>query len=170
MDEQFKQRIQQIFVSLDDYSYYDLLNLKPGATPDDIRARFHRVAALLHPDKFAQNPDATLRKMVYAIYKRTTEGYRVLMDTGDRREYDQGLQQGRLRLVRTERKIAGPRRTEAAIEQPQARKFFNLAQDAERRGDLKNARINYKFALDMAPEHPTIMAAMDAVDAKLAES
>ena len=35
---QFKARIDQIFQDLERYSYYELLNLAAGSTPDDIRA------------------------------------------------------------------------------------------------------------------------------------
>lgn len=164
---QFKARILQIHTDLERYSYYELLNLSPGASPDDIRAAFHRMAVTVHPDKFAQHPDAELRTMVYAIYKRMTEGYRVLMEAKDRRAYDAALAEGKLRLVRTERKVEGPRRTSDAIENPRAKQFFTMAQDAERRGDFKNAKINYKFALDMAPDHPVISEHAEKLEAKI---
>jgi len=166
---QFKARIDQIYGDLERYSYYELLNLDHQATPDEIRTAFHRMAVSVHPDKFQQHPDAALRDRVYAIYKRMTEGYRVLMEAKDRREYDEGLAQGTVRLVRTERKVSGLRRTSDAIDNPKARQFFSMAQDAERRGDLKNAKINYKFALDMAPDHPVIKEHAERLDDKLAQ-
>lgn len=169
MDDPFKARIQQIFGDLDRYNYYELLNLAPGAPPDDIRTAFHGMASSLHPDKFAQNPDEELREQIYAIYKRITEGYRVLMDHEDRKEYTAGLAQGKVRLNRTERKVTGPKRVDADIKNPQAKKFFNMAKDAERRGDLKNAKVNFKFALDMEGEHEMIKSHMEQVEARLAE-
>lgn len=167
--DQFKDRINQIYDDLERYSYYELFNLTPQATPDDIRQAFHRMATLVHPDRFEQHQDQDLRRQVYEIYKRMTEGYRVLMDPSDRKAYDAGLARGEIRLVRTGRKITGPKLQEEAIDNPQAKKFFNLAQDAERRGDLKGAQMNFKFALDMAGESELIQSHYDRVSATLAE-
>jgi len=164
--EQFKVRIEQIYGDLDRYSYYELLNLTPEATPDHIRTAFHRMALSVHPDRYQQHNDHELRKKIYAIYKRMTEGYRVLMEPPDRREYNEGLPQGQMRLIRTQRKSATLKRTEDAIDHPKAKQFFTMAQDAERRGDLTSARLNYKFALDLAPDHPVITAAVEALDQK----
>jgi curved DNA-binding protein CbpA len=166
MDEaQFKARIDQIFADLERYSYYELLNLSSDASPDEIREAFHRMALSVHPDRFHTCPDVDLRSKVYAIYKRMTEGYRVLMDSPARREYDQGLAAGQLRLAQhqPERKRA-PRRTEDTIDNPQARKFFQLAQAAERRGDVKSAKLNYKFAMDLVGSHPAIQARLAALE------
>lgn len=167
--EQFKARIDQIFNDLERYSYYELLNLPADATPDQIRTAFHRMAVSVHPDRYQQHEDQTLRRKIYAIYKRMTEGYRVLMEPKDRREYDEGISQGQMRLVRTGRKVTTFKRTEDAIDHPKAKQFFTLAQDAERRGDLKSARLNYKFALDLAPDHPAIIAAVQQLDDKEAK-
>jgi DnaJ-class molecular chaperone len=166
MDDRFKARIEQIYADLDRYSYYELLNLTPDATPDQIRAAFHRMALSVHPDRYQQSVDEELRHKIYTIYKRMTEGYRVLMEPRERRAYDEELPQGQMRLMRTERKVTAFKRAENRIEHPKARQFFVMAQDAERRGDLKGARLNYKFALDLAPEHPVITAAMEQLEHK----
>lgn len=163
MADPFKERIEQIFAALDRYSYYELLNLTPQASPDEIRAAFHRAALSMHPDRFQQNPDSELRSKLYAIYKRVTEGYKVLGDSQDRREYDQGLARGELRLVRLEKKRSGPPRA-PTIDHPQARKFFDLAVAAERRSDYKTARLNYKFAADLVGDHPAIQERLERLD------
>jgi curved DNA-binding protein CbpA len=162
----FKVRIDQIYADLDRYNYYELLNLTPQASPDDIRAAFHRMAMTMHPDRYHTHPDGDLRTKLYAIYKRLTEGYKVLSDSQERREYDQGLTQGHLRLVRVEKKKkVGPSSSTApAIDHPGARRFFDLALAAERRNDFKTARLNYKFASDLAGEHPAILERLERLD------
>lgn len=167
MDQsQLKARITQIYRDLDRYTYYELLKVTPQASPDEIRGAFHRMALSMHPDRYAQNPDAELRRLIYDIYKRVCEGYRVLMDHEQRAEYQQVLARGERRLVKKVRKREGPKRVEQAIKNPQAKKFFTMALAAERRGDLKTAKLNYKFALDLEPDHPTILERKEAVDAK----
>jgi len=166
--EQLKARIDEIYAELERYSYYELLNLSPDASPDEIRAAFHRMALSVHPDRYQQHEDQDLRAKIYEIYKRMTEGYRVLMEPRERKDYDAGLARGRVRLVTVERRVASfARRVETAIEHPKARHFFSLAQDAERRGDLKGARLNYKFALDLAADHPVIVAALAQLEQRL---
>ena len=78
----------------------------------------------------------------------------------------EALSRGERRLVNKDRKREGPKRVEQAIQNPQAKKFFTLALAAERRGDIKTAQLNYKFALDLEPDHPTILERKEAVDAK----
>ena len=162
---QFKARIDQIYADLERYSYYELLNLPQNAGPDEIRAAFHRMALSMHPDRYQTSSDGDLRTKLYAIYKRITEGYKVLTESPLRKEYDEGLTQGQLRLVRTERKKTGPRAAQASFENPQAKKFFDLAVAAERRGDFKTARLNYKFATDLCGgEHPAIKERLEKLD------
>ncbi len=157
MDEtKFKARIEQIFGDLDRYNYYELLNLPEDAAVDDIRSAFHRMALSMHPDRYQGHPDTTLRKKLYTIYKRMTEGYKILMNSQDRKEYNQGLPQGQMRLNRVERRNLGPKPKADNIHNPQAKKFFTLGQQAEHQGDLKGAKLNYTFALNLVGKHPLI--------------
>lgn len=161
---QFKARIEQIHRDLDAYSYYELLNLQADAPFDEIRRAFHRMAMSMHPDRHRMNPDQELRDKLYAVYKRITEGYRVLSDDAARRDYDAGLARGERRFVKRER----PRfkRSEDALQNPNAKKFFRMAEGFERKGDLKNARINYKFALDMEGESEMLTAKLAELEQK----
>lgn len=153
---QFKARVAQIFRDLDRYSYYELLNLSADAEQHEIRASFHRMALSMHPDRHAASADGELRGQLYAIYKRVSEGYRVLMDEERRARYDAALSEGEMRLVETERQRQGPEQPEDQVEHPQAKKFFVMGLNAERSGDLKTAQINYKFALDLVGQHEVI--------------
>lgn len=163
--DQFRVRIEQIFRDLANYSYYDLLNLPPDANVDQIRAMFHRMALSMHPDRHRTNPDEELKQKLYTIYKRVSEGYRVLTDDAQRREYHECLARGERRLVKTER--PKPKRAEDAITNPAAKKFFRMAENFERQGDLKNARINYKFALDLDDENEVLTAKLAELDAQM---
>ena len=165
MDQaRFKARIAQIFSDLEAYSYYELLKVEIDAGPDEIRSAFHRMALSMHPDRYQGHADQELRQQLYAIYKRVAEGYRTLMDPRTRQQYDEGLAGGARRLVQTERRSAGPKAAEDAIDDPQARAFFRLAEDALRRGDLKSARLNYKFAADLVGDHPLILERVAELD------
>ncbi|MBK6846359.1 MAG: DnaJ domain-containing protein [Proteobacteria bacterium] len=160
---QRRERIAQIHRDLEQYSYYELLNIDANAAADDVRQAFHRMALGLHPDRYQAAADPALQQQVYAIYKRITEGYRVLMEPQLRREYDDALQLGQRRLVKTEREKTVPQRKADSIANPQARKYFTMAQEAERQGDKKKAKLYYKFAADLGGEDPVIKARLEAL-------
>jgi molecular chaperone DnaJ len=67
--------------------YYDVLGVNRGASEDEVRAAFRKLAFKLHPDHNA-NPDAELK------FKEINEAYEVLSDQQRRREYDQYGHQG----------------------------------------------------------------------------
>ena len=161
--DEFKARVSQIFQDLERYSYYELLNLPPTTTPDQVRSMFHRMALSMHPDRHYTSEDKDLRKMLYAIYKRISEGYRVLMDPAQRGEYDRLLQEGTLRLVKKEKKKEGGPQPENEVKDHDARRFFVIGLKAEREGDLAGAKLNYKFAMDMEPENAVIQERMRRV-------
>lgn len=167
MDEaQFKNRIEQIHRDLDQYNYYELLNLTQEAQIEDIRSAFHRMALSMHPDQFHNHADSDLKEKVYAIYKRIAEGYHVLMEPRTRREYDQKLASGELRLKTSDRKKEGPLHPEDAISHPQAKKFFKLGLTSERNNDFKAAKMNYQLALNLIGEHPVISERLEQLVSK----
>jgi molecular chaperone DnaJ len=72
--------------------YYDVLGVARGASEQDIKKAFRRLARELHPDVNAHDPDAEDR------FKEAAEAYEVLSDPERRRTYDRyghdGLRSG----------------------------------------------------------------------------
>ncbi len=83
---------------LDLLDYYTLLQVDDAASTDDIRTAFHNFALRYHPDRHADTGEFNILRAAQ-IYRRGTEAYRVLCDPKLRREYDEGLREGKLRLV-----------------------------------------------------------------------
>src|ERR1022692_1484782 len=67
--------------------YYDVLGVNRGASEDEVRTAFRKLAFKLHPDRNA-SPDAETK------FKEINEAYEVLSDQQRRREYDQFGHQG----------------------------------------------------------------------------
>ena len=62
--------------------YYEILGLKPGAQPEEIRKAYRKLALHYHPDRNRGNPGAEER------FKAISEAYGVLSDPEKRRIYD----------------------------------------------------------------------------------
>ncbi|WVZ93236.1 hypothetical protein U9M48_039234 [Paspalum notatum var. saurae] len=69
--------------------YYEILNVDHGATDDDLRRAYRRLAMRWHPDK---NPAA--KADAEARFKEITEAYNVLSDADKRAVYDQYGEEG----------------------------------------------------------------------------
>ena len=65
--------------------YYNVLNVNPSATEDDLKKSYRRLAMKWHPDK---NP-TSIKQEAEAKFKQISEAYDVLSDPNKRQIYDQ---------------------------------------------------------------------------------
>ncbi|MCL1888869.1 MAG: DnaJ domain-containing protein, partial [Kiritimatiellaeota bacterium] len=63
--------------------YYEVLGVAKGATEDEVKKAYRKLAMQHHPDKNPNNPAAAEK------FKEASEAYEVLSDAGKRRQYDQ---------------------------------------------------------------------------------
>lgn len=152
---------------LDEHSYYQLLEIDPGADFGAVRAAFYRVAGDLHPDRYHTMPDTETREQLATIYARISEGYRVLSSPDKRAAYDKGLGEGKKRYLSSDRERKGPQSPEDAIAHLDAKKFFRLAMIAMGRKDWKGAVMNLRFARNFDGASELIRTELEAAEVAL---
>ena len=74
-------------------NYYELLELPPSATAEDIKKSFRAQIARYHPDK-VQHLGKEFQSMAADRAAELTEAYRILSDAGRRAEYDRAFVEG----------------------------------------------------------------------------
>lgn len=62
---------------MDIKQYYDLLELKPGASLDDVRQAYRDIVDVWHPDRF--NHNQRLRKKAEEKFKEMNRAYEILI-------------------------------------------------------------------------------------------
>ena len=68
--------------------YYEVLGLSKGASADEIKKAYRKLALKWHPDKWSQSSDVE-KKSAEANFKEVAEAYDVLSDDNKRARYDQ---------------------------------------------------------------------------------
>lgn len=147
-------RIERAHAALATSNYYDVLGVPPAASQDEIRQAFHRRAVQLHPDRHRATPEPE-RGRVYAVFKRMTEAFRVLVDPELREAYDRGLAAGQLRL--TDEGSRRPKSHEDLLRTPAGKRHYQIAAQAMAHGDMQAAVLNVQLAISHEGEVPFLI-------------
>ena len=153
--------VRRAYDALDSSSYYQILAVNPNDPQEVVRKAFHRRSVQLHPDRHRETPQP-VRDQVYAIYKRMTEAYGVLIDPDLRRAYDAGLKEGRLRYDE-EWVVERPQTAREALRNPAAQRHYQAALDAVAGGDLRGAELNLRLAISHEGETPHLKDMLEAL-------
>ena len=146
---------------LDTMDYYKLLRVSGSAGSAEIRSAFHEARRRMHPDTYL-SAEPEVRSAVDHIARRITEAYTTLRTPARRNAYDEKLAEGQLRFVAETREAARETLEAELGTTANGKKFFALAQEAERSGDVEKAVSQLKTAL-------MFEAGNEAFKAKLAE-
>ncbi len=71
-------------------SYYELLGVASGASRDEIKKAYIRLARERHPDRFTDPAD---RQKADTFFKELTNAYNALSNDESRQDYDRSLQE-----------------------------------------------------------------------------
>ncbi len=138
---------------LEQLNYYEFLGVGPRADYIAIRDAFYTRAQRFHPDRFVAMEGESVKKAVYAVYKRMTEAYNVLSDPELRVVYDRALVEGQVRLApefRSRRLDADERQ----VANPFARIYLRSGRRKYELGDLNGAWIDCELGLSLEETPP----------------
>jgi curved DNA-binding protein CbpA len=88
-----KRRILDAFYRLDDFTYYELLNISEQADKKQIKSAYYQAAPEFHPDRFFRKNLGSYKPKIEAIFARITLAHDVLTSKERRAEYDEYLEQ-----------------------------------------------------------------------------
>lgn len=80
-----------VFLMLDkakSQNYYDLLNIPPTASPDEIKKSYYSLAKKYHPDRYHQSAVADLKSALDTIFSTLAQAYDTLKVPATRCSYD----------------------------------------------------------------------------------
>jgi curved DNA-binding protein CbpA len=146
--------------NLDRIDYYAILGIARDATTAQVREAFHRFALRHHPDQHVDAASGAARAL--RIFKRGSEGYRVLLDAVLRARYDAALARGEVRLTpdAERREVVQEARVLVVSEAPlppDIAGLYEKAAEAFKRGDLKNAKA-FLLLVSRRSNHPRVQA------------
>ena len=145
--------VARLFDGIDTLSYYVFLGLPANCDYVAVRDAFYGRAQRFHPDRFVATYGVTVKDAVYAVYKRMTEAYNVLSSPELRISYDEGLEEGAVRLdaVKRSRRLDA---LERQVSNPFARIYMRAARAKLDAGQLNGAWIDCELGLSLEEAQP----------------
>ncbi len=77
-EQALKARVQELHQRLGQLSPYELLALEPGASLQEVKASYYRLAREFHPDRFYDSDDAELKDKLSAVFDALTDAYNAI--------------------------------------------------------------------------------------------
>lgn len=160
--------LEGMYEGLSRWDYYEILRVPRTAKPEEIKKSYYKLSKQFHPDKFYAENGREDKDKAKAIYKRLVEAYMVLRNPYKRREYDQELiaqrgAAGGVRLKDAADVIQRKEKREVAIENAQAKRFYELALTALSQGNVAAAKTNLKLAINTDPENEFLQEKLEDI-------
>ena len=140
--------------------YYELLDIAPTATAEEVKRAYYKQALRYHPDRNADDAAAEDR------FKLIAEAYRVLGDADERYQYDGWLERHR-RLAKAPELESMPRHTRVSARHGRDRRAERRERADRRRSRAGEARPRVRPFL-MSTRRPPSLATMVVVYAMAA--
>ncbi|MEY2931000.1 MAG: hypothetical protein RL033_1749 [Pseudomonadota bacterium] len=138
-----RDEIEAKLARFDELDHYELLELPPDATPEQILQAFPLLARRWHPDRLSPEY-SELRESATRIFARMTEANRVLTNPTSRKTYDQSLG----------RNTDSPSEQDQVVQVLRSAEAFQKAEILLRKRDLEGAEALARLAHEGDPDQP----------------
>lgn len=94
-DEDVRRKIEKVInlnESLSRMNYYQILNVPPSSSKEEIKKSYFKLARTYHPDLFDQALSQDMKQKIEEVFASITKAYRTLSDDVERRVYDSKME------------------------------------------------------------------------------
>ncbi len=142
-------KLEDMLVSYDTASLYDILSIPPEADQDDIQAAYHQMAKQFHPDRF-QSKDYSdeTRNKAEQVFTFINKAYLTLKDPIFRKDYDE-------KRLRNESKVEAELKARAggqADDEKTAEAIYREGRTLLARGEYEKAIEHLKASVWLCPQ------------------
>ncbi len=108
IDPETKKMIEDTYSKYEHLEHYDVLGVKDNASPEEIKAAYHKAVKKYHPDVHSCLGAASIKDKLDGIFSYISVAYSTLSNPEKRREYDKvlTLKPARLAAVRDKARAA----------------------------------------------------------------
>ena len=162
--EEFRSRVAELFARVGAMNFYELLEVDPAASAEQIQTRYEALARLVHPANESAFGLTGLKPMLAMLFDRATQAYLALSDPERRRLYNQSQA-----IDLSTAKVTGAEREVESKEL--ARKYFEQSQAQVARGDFHYAveLLQLAVSLDRRSEYLLALARVELRNPKWLE-
>jgi|YelNatPaOPRAMG01_1025707.scaffolds.fasta_scaffold36158_2 curved DNA-binding protein CbpA len=163
--DEIAKKIERAYKVLDESDYYRILSVPRDADLETIRKAYYARARILHPDKVRNFPEP-VKSQAIQIFKRVAEGYRILSDPKLRKAYDEGLAEGKKRLVVMDRLTLKPKTEFDSLTTEAGKNYYKSAKEYFESGKLSQAKLSLKLAIQYEGENPLLTQLLAKIEEK----
>ena len=153
-DPRVRIELEAVASMIENFDYYQVLKAPQTADRRSLERAFVNESRRFHPDRYQRTGDPDLMALATKVYRRISEAWSVLRDPQLRAAYDRRIAQGlpteRLTKADLEQEAqqaaAGVTAVGVNATTANGKKYLEMAQRAERAGDLKQAIMHAQFA------------------------
>ncbi|MBZ5554824.1 MAG: DnaJ domain-containing protein [Acidobacteriia bacterium] len=142
-----KREIEELSSAISGGDFYDLLGVTRKSSPEEIKARYYKLAKRFHPDRYKARAPESLHSQLVDLFRQLTTAYQALSDPTQRAEYD------RRQASQSFKKDAPTPSSPLISETERAERSFAEGKQLFEKGDCVRALPYFRDAANLEPSN-----------------